>query len=190
VDTPTSIAKALHVEPPAVIDQLHKLRKIRVVRLGQKTGKEQHYVIDWEKLAEESFHRTVAPRYKPAFGIIHAKSFVKKFSKFQVFLRTYFETILSAYYRGEDDAKYGMQHNPTFSDWLEALHSNLLSMGYDYLFTTEGFGLIDEPSLRPFSDSLRNWIMKSQPIDPHAGTFLFNTLHKLGFKTREDVIRR
>ena len=184
VDTPTRIAKRLHIEPPAVIDQLHKLRKVLVVRLGEKTGKEQHYAIDWDKLSEACVYRTIASHYASGvFKATDAIQFVKKFPMIQVFLKSYFQTVLSAYAGGEDYAKEGMQHNPTFWDWLDSLYLTLVSMMRDDGIFTDY--LIDEPSLRSFSDSLRGWVDKTQQVvDPYAGTFLLNTLSNLGFKSK------
>ncbi len=184
VDTPTRIAKKLQIEPPAVIDQLHKLRKVLVVRLGEKTGKEQHYGIDWDKLSEASVYRTIAPYYATGvFKATDATQFAKKFPMIQVFLKSYFQTVLSAYAKGEDYAKEGMQYHPTFCDWLDSLYLTLMSMMRNEEIFTEY--LIDEPSLRSLSDSLRGWIDKSQQVvDPYAGTFLLNTLSNLGFKSK------
>ncbi|MGA3406488.1 MAG: winged helix-turn-helix domain-containing protein [Candidatus Bathyarchaeia archaeon] len=201
VDTPTNIAKELQVKPPAVIDQLYKLRKIRVVKLGDKTGKEQHYAIDWTGLAEESIRRTVSSHYytKPvkkfktsdirwidevvssqAQAYTEFSDFIKKLPEFQLFLRTYFETLLSYYYKGDDYAKQGMQLNPTFTHWLNSMYETLVSM-------MEGDHIgplrIDEQSL-PFSDMLRQWVsMRPQLVDPYAGTYLLDALSKLGFKS-------
>ncbi|MGD0550839.1 MAG: hypothetical protein ABSA81_09915 [Candidatus Bathyarchaeia archaeon] len=52
----------MKIKPPGVMEQLARLRKIRVVELGEKTGKDQHYRIDWNRLASESVYRTAAPR--------------------------------------------------------------------------------------------------------------------------------
>jgi hypothetical protein len=171
------------------------------VKLGEKTGKEQHYEIDWTGLAEESIRRTVSPHYyaKPvkkfktsdirwidqvvssqAHAYTEFSDLIKKLPEFQLFLRTYFETLLSYYYKGDDFAKVGMQFHPTFTHWLNSMYETLVSM-------MEGDHIgplrIDEQSL-PISDMLRQWIsMRPQSVDPYAATYLFDALSNLGFKS-------
>lgn len=118
-------------------------------------------------------------------GPKQATEFVHKFPKFQVFLRTYFETIFSLSEAGDDHTKHFMKLHPNPTVWklLDDLHVTLISMMRDeWIFTEE---LIDEPALRPFSDCLRDWVNESQPQSPYAGTFLLETLSELGFKGRE-----
>jgi DNA-binding transcriptional ArsR family regulator len=188
VDTPTSLADKLKIKPPSVMEQLARLRKIHVVELGKKTGKEQHYMIDWGGLAEETIHRTLKPRYAP--GVIRHKQgteFVNRFPKFRVFLRTYLKHILSQLDKGDEHAKRLIRYeeSPTVWQLLDSLHLTLISMMRDDGIFTEQ--LIDEPALQPFSDCLREWVNKSQPVDPEAGAFLLETLSDLGFKYRGEA---
>lgn len=184
-DTPTGLAERLKIKPPSVMEQLARLRKIHVVKVGEKTGKEQHYTIDWGKLAEETIRHTLAPLYRPGVGPKKAAEFVKKFPKFQVFLRIYFETIFSLSDEGDYYAKTVMESHPTVWDLIDDLHPTLISMMRDnWIFTEQ---LIDELALQPFSDCLREWVNDSQPQSPAGGTFLLETLTKLGFKSRGEV---
>lgn len=50
--TPKDIAETMGVKPPTVIEYLHKLRKLGVVRLSKKIGKHQHYEINWGKFCK------------------------------------------------------------------------------------------------------------------------------------------
>jgi DNA-binding transcriptional ArsR family regulator len=185
VDTPTSLAERLKIKPPSVMEQLARLRKIQVVKVGEKTGKEQHYTIDWGKLAEETIRHTLAPLYGGMVGSKQTAEFVKKFPKLQVFLRIYFETIFSLSDEADHWAKIVMESHPTVWDLIDDLHPTLISMMRDDWIFTEQF--IDEPALQPISDCLREWVDKSQPQSPAAGTFLLETLSRLGFKSRGEV---
>jgi hypothetical protein len=46
---PKAIADALGIQSPPVIQQLRRLQKIEVAKLGEKEGKLQHYEVDFEK---------------------------------------------------------------------------------------------------------------------------------------------
>lgn len=50
INNPKNIAGALEVKPPSVIYQLHRLKHVGFVKIGEKEGKVQHYEIDWEGL--------------------------------------------------------------------------------------------------------------------------------------------
>jgi hypothetical protein len=186
VDTPTGIARKLGVGPTAVMDQLRKLQKVRVVQLGEKTGKEQHYTIDWGKLAEETYRHTVASRYGLELtGGKLAVEFVKKFPKFQVFLRTYLTHILSQLDKGNYYANRFMKNYPTVWELLDETHVTLNMMTTsEALFKKH---LIDEPALQPFSECLREWGNRTQAADPDAAGFILRALIDLGFKRRGEV---
>lgn len=49
---PKAIADALGLQPPPIIQQLRRLQKIEVVRLGKKEGKLQNYDIDMDRFME------------------------------------------------------------------------------------------------------------------------------------------
>jgi DNA-binding HxlR family transcriptional regulator len=44
-NTPTELSKSLRVAPPGVMQQLHRLERIGVVRRGEKRGKSQYYEV-------------------------------------------------------------------------------------------------------------------------------------------------
>ncbi len=49
--TPKGIAKSLGTKPSTVVEHLHRLQEMGVVKLGEKEGKYQHYEIDWRGFA-------------------------------------------------------------------------------------------------------------------------------------------
>jgi hypothetical protein len=49
---PTAIAEFLGIRPPPVIEQLRRLQKAKLIKLGKKDGKEQNYEIQWKSFLE------------------------------------------------------------------------------------------------------------------------------------------
>jgi len=49
---PKRIADSLGIKPPPVIEQLRRLQKVGIVKLGQKIGRAQNYKIDWKAFLE------------------------------------------------------------------------------------------------------------------------------------------
>jgi DNA-binding transcriptional ArsR family regulator len=49
--TPKKISLKLGLKPPTVVEHLHQLQDLGVVKLGEKRGKWQHYEINWKKFA-------------------------------------------------------------------------------------------------------------------------------------------
>lgn len=208
VDTPTELAETLKIKPPTVMEQLGRLRRIRVVRPGEKTGREQHYVIDWHKLAEETILHTVSPRYRAGvYGRNDSAKFVKTFPEFQVFLKIYLETVLSLAegygkhserYAGDKQPEesyeefykrkardYVGKTRPTVWKTVDDLHATVISMmrGGNELADDFEYG----EDLRPFSDCLEQWVVESTPSSPFSYTFLLQALYRLGFRDKDIV---
>jgi DNA-binding transcriptional ArsR family regulator len=49
--TSKAISQELKITPPSVMEQLHRLRKVKLVKHGKKDGKYQYYEVDSEGLA-------------------------------------------------------------------------------------------------------------------------------------------
>ena len=64
--TPKEIASSLETKPPSVVEHLHKLRGMGIVKLGEKKGKYQHYRIDWRKFAVVFFDHVYTPQVQEA----------------------------------------------------------------------------------------------------------------------------
>lgn len=56
---PKAIADALGVQPPPIIQQLRRLQKIGVVKLGEKDGKLQNYDVDVDKFLTLFIERAI-----------------------------------------------------------------------------------------------------------------------------------
>ena len=52
VTTPKHIAESLRITSPATIEQLCRLQKVGIVRIGVKAGKFQHYEVNWSRFVE------------------------------------------------------------------------------------------------------------------------------------------
>jgi len=57
--SPKIIADALGVQPPPIIQQLRRLQKIGIVKLGRKEGKLQNYDIDIDRFLTLFIERTI-----------------------------------------------------------------------------------------------------------------------------------
>src|SRR3990170_2411979 len=60
---PKKIADSLGIKPPPVIEQLRRLQDIRIVKLGQKVGRDQNYEIDWKAFLELFIERAFAQKF-------------------------------------------------------------------------------------------------------------------------------
>lgn len=187
VDTPTSLAEILKIKPPSVMEQLARLRKISVVVPGKKTGKEQHYSVNWAELAEESVKHTLAPRYAPGvFGPRDSIPFVMRYPQFETFLRSYFEDYLAPWNPVSHVDRPPRHHARAPADmyqtvWflVDGLFATLTNFVEHRLFTKV---LVGDSSLKPFSECLSRWVEMGKPVDPHAVVPLFQTLKHLGFR--------
>jgi len=59
---PKAIADALGTQPPPVIQQLRRLQKIKVIKLGRKEGKFQNYEIRWNNFLTLFIDRSMQER--------------------------------------------------------------------------------------------------------------------------------
>jgi len=57
--TPTQIAEKLGVKPPSVMNQLARLRRVHLVKLGRKEGKQQWYQLEWRRLVDVGVPRAL-----------------------------------------------------------------------------------------------------------------------------------
>lgn len=67
---PKAIADSLKIRSPPVIEQLKRLRKNKLVKLGEKEGKEQNYEIIWEEFLPIFIEEALQLRRKRKDGII------------------------------------------------------------------------------------------------------------------------
>ncbi|MGA2460458.1 MAG: hypothetical protein ABSF82_03450 [Candidatus Bathyarchaeia archaeon] len=57
--SPMTIASELDLKPPSVIDQLQRLIRARIVRLGKRVGKQRNYEINWNQLISITIRRAL-----------------------------------------------------------------------------------------------------------------------------------
>jgi DNA-binding Lrp family transcriptional regulator len=65
ITNPKAIADFLNIKPPPVIQQLRRLQKIGLVKLGTKVGKEQKYEIVWISFLNLFLDNAVKERVSP-----------------------------------------------------------------------------------------------------------------------------
>jgi len=68
VTTPKGIAESLRITSPATIEQLRRLQKVGIVRIGAKAGKFQHYEINWSRFVETLIDR--APKLNAVYSTL------------------------------------------------------------------------------------------------------------------------
>ena len=74
---PKAIADFLGIKPPPVIQQLRRLRKIDIVALGEKVGKEQNYDIKWQTFLGVFLENAVQNRKKGKDVLIRPQEYDK-----------------------------------------------------------------------------------------------------------------
>lgn len=63
---PKKIADALGIRSPPVIEQLRRLQKVGIVRLGRKIGRAQNYEVDWKAFLELFINRALSQKVTDA----------------------------------------------------------------------------------------------------------------------------
>jgi hypothetical protein len=48
ISNPKAIADFLKIKSPPVIQQLARLKSLGIIKMGEKEGKEQNYIVDWQ----------------------------------------------------------------------------------------------------------------------------------------------
>ena len=179
VDTPKQLASTLGIKSPAVIEQLDRLRRIKVVTHGQKTGKEQHYKIDWDRLTELTVRRALRlPQLR--FGKQAAPDLAGRYlghAKFRDFVRNWIEQ------RVQHSGSLLMRRAFTFADVSEDLHVTILGMMSRPKLDTRLRNLrkADENLADVYGD-LASWRTLALMV-PDVSVIAFQeTLRKSGFK--------
>lgn len=64
ISNPKAIAKHLEIKPPPVIQQLRRLQKLGIIKLGEKIGKIQNYEIDWNNFLDRFLDNALKERQR------------------------------------------------------------------------------------------------------------------------------
>jgi DNA-binding transcriptional ArsR family regulator len=190
IDTPTGLARKLRISPPSVMEHLNRLRKIRVIVPGEKTGKDQHYQINWHHLTAESVYRTIAPKFAPnVHKIEHDEEFVNStHGGLVLFLEAFFKAVLS-----DNEMRSSFS---TYSDWVMALFTTLVDhteiFALDSLHAAKPAKPIVEPympveeAVASVPSAIQAWIRRSQaPTDINIVNSIHTTLENLGLESDE-----
>lgn len=113
---PKKIADSLEIKSPPVIEQLRRLQKIRVVKLGHKVGRAQYYEIDWKVFLELFIERaftqklTDAQLYEQEIRTLVDNKYFKRFVNLYICRVLSQATLLEAMQEFEN----GLLHSASF----------------------------------------------------------------------------
>lgn len=183
IDSPKQIADRLEIKSPSAIDQLHRLRKIRLVRLGGKSGREQHYELDWERLVDISVKgsfRLPQPDMKEQEAAdFLAKQFLGK-KKFREFVKNYLQIRLA-----ETPLNLLIEGDRAFSDIIDDLNATVVGMLSDNSFALKlKESIQDKQELREAFDSLVLWNNSQHHVSDISRHAFVRALQKSGFKIK------
>jgi hypothetical protein len=186
-DTPKDLAQFLKQAPPSVIEQLHRLQKAGVVELGTKTGKFQHYRVNWKRITEEAVERFPLLSEAVMEDTSAEEDFDKAIAKdrdapglkAELAGNTLFQNMIEAYFR----EKLGL----LLEEPVDTPISKAMSDFEDWLFRI--FELIRAPpktdkDLSHLHDLLANWYYWTyvgEEDSPELQAIL-NTVTSVGFK--------
>jgi len=181
VKTPKALAEKLGVRPPSIIDQLHRLKKVRLARLGKKVGKEQHYEIDWNRLVDVSVHRSLhlpQPDIKEQDAAeLLAKQFLGK-EKFREFMKSYLEIRLA-----ETPLNLLLDSGITFIDLLLDLHATVTGMMTEETLRENLEAHVrKDTSLQDVFNSLILWRDFAHHVSNISRLAFIRALHNSGFE--------
>jgi len=178
--TPTQLAKILDVEPPSIIDQLVRLRKIQLVHLGRKEGKEQRYEPDWKMLVEVGVGRAFQPSQPDMKEDASVGAIITQFlenSVFREFFKTYLERRLA-----ETPFELIVARNWTFAQLVEDFHTTLVGMLSDQFFL-EAFNVPQKnEQLTSLYRDLMLWRDSSLHVPDISRRAFVQALQKQGFE--------
>ena len=167
--TPKQISELLDISPPAVIDQLRRLQRIGIVKLGKKIGKFQHYEIDWTRFAEVLLDRS--PRLNKVFSAfsqsIQGKAldpsktwWGNKLSKSQIFQNIIIEYFKDATETLSDEGKVRIY------DLIESFEETLIGI-YPFLKKEN----VKDEETNEFLSALQYWYDFARRSNPSQDVF-------------------
>jgi hypothetical protein len=180
VDTPIALAQELRIAPPSVIEQLHRLARIHLIRVGKKTGKLQHYVIDWKKLIEVSIRRSFrilqTELREQEAGITIERQFLSN-QGLREFVGNYIRSMMN-----ELPRTVLLRSSLTFADLLDDMHSTIVAMMADH----EIKKMLQEqskrkPHLRSLFSQLDLWMDSALQVSTISRRVFIGALGKSGF---------
>ena len=185
IDTPTSLAEKLGVGAPVVVRQLQRLRRIHVVTLGKKTGRERRYAINWEKLVEIAVHRSLyLPQWERTVGEDGLlKDQLLRKEKFRKFVQAYFRVRISQQLGvGTPLERVPLRERDmrTFAELLGTFHITVLSMMIQKrLFTRLE---TEDQALQQVTEALKSWTRAGLSLNEKSEDAFGQALEKVGFK--------
>jgi len=166
--------------PPSVIEQLHRLARIHLVRVGKKTGRLQHYVIDWKKLIEVSIRRSFrilqTELREQEARIFFERQFLSN-EELRGFVGNYIRLMMS-----ELPRNVLLRSSLTFADLLDDMHSTIVGMMADHEIEQM---LLEQSKRKPRLSSLFSpldlWMDSALHVSTISRRVFIGALGKSGF---------
>lgn len=177
---PKSIADALGVQSPPIIQQLRRLQKIEVVRLGGKEGKFQNYEVDWNNFLTLFVDRAMqeresALREKIKEGEIpmsHAHDFENRDQIKRLKDNQYFKRLILLYLQNVAKSKPSSRN--TISHAVDNFE-NALRQSKSFENTKK----FEDPEKQDFFDKMRLWHRRTSQAETWMDLNLHGALRKI-----------
>jgi hypothetical protein len=181
---PKEIAESMRLKTPGIIEQLHRLQSSGFVKLGKKIGKDQHYRIEWQRIA------VALPKLCPRLGIAvrmarlagqpryARRSLTEQLASSKLLPRLieeYFKN-LSEYHRS-----VGYAEPVTLLNAFRGIEESLLK-----LFPKVQIEKIAESEARELYGLLADWYREAIEVETFESGALKNSLMKLGLLPSQD----
>lgn len=179
--TPTQIAEKLGVKPPSVIDQLVRLRRIQLVKLGKKEGKQQWYQLDWRRLVDVGVTRAFQLPQPDLKEDAQIEALTDQFLEnhlFRDFFKNYIEIRLT-----ETPFNLIIARQWTFAQLMEDFRTTVVGMLSDkpFLESLEPHDPHELEDLRRLWNDLENWKSLSLHVPNISRLAFVRALRKCGF---------
>ena len=178
VKNPKEIADRLGVLSPTVIQQLHRLRRVGIVRLGEKRGRDQHYDVVWDKLLEilasKVIKFTQLDVKEQKSDDVFRRQFLEK-ERFREFLQSYLHNRLSL-----TPFSVIVYNNVTISDLMEDFQVTMGAMlSNEELKKKIQASVLDEKG-REFLENLLLWYDLVRHVAPISRNAFLKSLKQSG----------
>jgi len=187
VKNPKEIADRLGVLSPTVIQQLHRLRRIGIVRLGEKRGRDQHYDIVWDRLLEIFMSKVIKftqlDLKEQKIDDVFRRQFLEK-ERFREFLQSYLYNRLSL-----TPFSVIVYNNVTISDLMEDFQATIGAMlSNEALKKKIQASVVDEKS-KEFLENLLLWYDLVRHVAPISQQAFLSSLKQSGVHFDDSQVR-
>jgi DNA-binding transcriptional regulator GbsR (MarR family) len=170
VSNPKAIADFLQIQPPPVIEQLRRLRKIGIVTLGEKTGREQNYVIVWPKFLSLFITEAIHKRGDKKAITFKSHSLINQINLLQD--NRFFKEFIIEYFKNISDGQPSGWYTIT-----EAIENFEIALTQCKTFKRNK--KFEDKEKQSFFDMMQTWYKKTLDADTWLDLCFHDALHKL-----------